>query len=76
MLPFDNKNEFQVVVDMPEGSTLEKTSAVTREIANYLSQRPEVENYQSYVVPLLLLHLMVWSVITIYEAAQIWLIFK
>ena len=49
MLPFDNKNEFQVVIDMPEGTTLEATSAVTREIANYLSQRPEVENYQSYV---------------------------
>jgi len=49
MLPFDNKNEFQVVVDMPEGTTLEKTSAVTREIANYLSQRPEVDNYQSFV---------------------------
>ncbi len=49
MLPFDNKNEFQVVVDMPEGTTLEKTSAVTREIANYLSQRPEVNNYQSFV---------------------------
>ncbi|MFD0762627.1 efflux RND transporter permease subunit [Lutibacter aestuarii] len=49
MLPFDNKNEFQVVIDMPEGTTLEKTSAVTREIANYLSQRPEVDNYQSFV---------------------------
>ncbi|UMB54437.1 efflux RND transporter permease subunit [Lutibacter sp. A64] len=49
MLPFDNKNEFQVVVDMPEGTTLENTSAVTREIANYLSQRPEVDNYQSFV---------------------------
>ena len=49
MLPFDNKNEFQVVIDMPEGTTLERTAAVTREIANYLSQRPEVENYQSYV---------------------------
>ncbi|WP_298370502.1 efflux RND transporter permease subunit [uncultured Lutibacter sp.] len=49
MLPFDNKNEFQVVVDMPEGTTLENTSAVTLEIANYLSQRPEVDNYQSFV---------------------------
>ena len=49
MLPFDNKNEFQIVIDMPEGSPLEKTSAVTREIADYLSQRPEVDNYQSFV---------------------------
>ncbi|NLP58445.1 efflux RND transporter permease subunit [Lutibacter sp. B1] len=49
MLPFDNKNEFQVVIDMPEGTTLENTAAVSKEIANYLSQRPEVDNYQSFV---------------------------
>ena len=49
MLPFDNKNEFQVVIDMPEGSTLESTSAVTREIAQYVSTQPEVVNYQNYV---------------------------
>lgn len=49
MLPFDNKNEFQVVIDMPEGSTLERTSAVTREIAQYLSTKPEVVSYQNYI---------------------------
>ncbi len=49
MLPFDNKNEFQVVIDMPEGTTLERTSVVAKEIAQYLSQQPEVVNYQSYV---------------------------
>ena len=49
MLPFDNKNEFQVVIDMPEGATLERTAVVTQEIAQYLSTRPEVVNYQSYV---------------------------
>ena len=49
MLPFDNKNEFQVVIDMPEGTTLERTAAVTKEIAHYLSQRPEVVSYQNYV---------------------------
>ncbi|APY10186.1 multidrug transporter AcrB [Seonamhaeicola sp. S2-3] len=49
MLPFDNKNEFQVVIDMPEGTTLERTAVVTKEIAQYLSTRPEVVNYQSYV---------------------------
>ena len=49
MLPFDNKNEFQVVIDMPEGTTLEKTAAVTREIGNYLSQQKLVLNYQGYV---------------------------
>ncbi|CAM4146174.1 efflux RND transporter permease subunit [Flavobacterium antarcticum] len=49
MLPFDNKNEFQVVIDLPEGSTLERTAAATREISNYLSSIPEVVSYQNYV---------------------------
>jgi len=49
MLPFDNKNEFQVVIDMPEGTTLERTAVVAKEISQYLTQQPEVVNYQSYV---------------------------
>ncbi len=49
MLPFDNKNEFQVVIDMPEGTTLEKTAAVTRDIATYVSGQPLVRNYEGYV---------------------------
>jgi multidrug efflux pump subunit AcrB len=49
MLPFDNKNEFQVVIDMPEGTTLERTSAVTKEIAQYLTTIPEVVDYQNYI---------------------------
>lgn len=49
MLPFDNKNEFQVVIDMPEGTTLERTAAVTKEIAQYISTVPEVVNYQNYI---------------------------
>jgi len=49
MLPFDNKNEFQVVIDMPEGTTLERTAVVAKEISQYLATRPEVVNYQSYV---------------------------
>ena len=49
MLPFDNKNEFQVIIDLPEGTPLEKTNAATREIAQYLQQQDEVVNYQSYV---------------------------
>jgi multidrug efflux pump subunit AcrB len=49
MLPFDNKNEFQVVIDMPEGTTLERTALVAKEIGQYLATRPEVVNYQSYV---------------------------
>ena len=49
MLPFDNKNEFQVVIDMPEGTSLERTAVVTKEVANYLSSIPEVVDYQNYV---------------------------
>lgn len=49
MLPFDNKNEFQVIIDMPEGSTLETTAAVSSDIAEYVSRQPLVENYQAYV---------------------------
>jgi multidrug efflux pump subunit AcrB len=49
MLPFDNKNEFQVVIDMPEGTTLEKTQAVAREVAAYVSQQKLVRNYQAYI---------------------------
>ncbi|MBS1654602.1 MAG: efflux RND transporter permease subunit, partial [Bacteroidetes bacterium] len=49
MLPFDNKNEFQVVIDMPEGTTLEKTAAVTKDIADYISGQPLIENYQLYI---------------------------
>jgi multidrug efflux pump subunit AcrB len=49
MLPFDNKNEFQVVIDMPEGTTLERTGVVTQEIAQYLATRTEVVNYQNYI---------------------------
>ncbi|MCK4585836.1 MAG: efflux RND transporter permease subunit, partial [Gammaproteobacteria bacterium] len=48
MLPFDNKSEFQVVVDMPEGSSVEKTAHVLRELGQYLASVPEVDNYQAY----------------------------
>ncbi len=49
MLPFDNKSEIQIVIDMPEGSTLEKTAAVTQEIGSYLATVPEITDYQTYV---------------------------
>jgi multidrug efflux pump subunit AcrB len=49
LLPFDNKNEFQIVIDMPEGTPLEKTSAVVDDFQNYLKKVPEVTNYVSYV---------------------------
>ncbi|NOY67365.1 MAG: efflux RND transporter permease subunit [Gammaproteobacteria bacterium] len=48
MLPFDNKSEFQVMVDMPEGSTVEATAAVLREVGHYLSGVEEVVDYQAY----------------------------
>jgi multidrug efflux pump subunit AcrB len=49
MLPFDNKSELQVIIDMPEGRTLEETAALTREMAEYLKTVPEVTDYQAYV---------------------------
>jgi multidrug efflux pump subunit AcrB len=49
MLPFDNKSEFQIVIDMPEGTTLEQTARVSREIGDYLSRVAEVTDYQLYV---------------------------
>jgi len=49
MLPFDNKNEFQVIIDMPEGTTLERTAMVTKEINQYIGQSEFVNDYQSYV---------------------------
>ncbi len=48
MLPFDNKSEFQVIVDMPEGTPLERTLAVEQEIGTYLHTQQEVLNYQMY----------------------------
>lgn len=48
MLPFDNKSEFQVVVDMPEGATVEQTARVLGELGAYLSTVPEVTDYQTY----------------------------
>ncbi|MGB7816338.1 MAG: efflux RND transporter permease subunit [Methylotenera sp.] len=49
MLPFDNKSEFQVVVDMPAGTPPEKTASVLHAMTAYLSTVPEVTNYQAYV---------------------------
>ena len=48
MLPFDNKSEFQVVVDMPAGTTLEQTAAATGAIAAYLRTIPEVTDVETY----------------------------
>ncbi len=49
MLPFDNKSEFQVMVDMPNGATLEETARVANELARATLQQPEVVNLQTYV---------------------------
>ncbi|MDD2845011.1 MAG: efflux RND transporter permease subunit [Rhodoferax sp.] len=48
MLPFDNKSEFQVVVEMPAGTPLENTAAALHELGAYLAQQPEVLNLQAY----------------------------
>jgi len=48
MLPFDNKSEFQLVVDLPEGTPLEATNAVLLELADYLRQIPELTSVQGY----------------------------
>jgi multidrug efflux pump subunit AcrB len=48
MLPFDNKSEFQVIVDMPDGTPLERTAHVAQELGRYLGTQPEVMNYQIY----------------------------
>jgi multidrug efflux pump subunit AcrB len=49
MLPFDNKSELQVIIDMPEGIALEQTVALVREMGEYLKTVPEVTDYESYI---------------------------
>jgi multidrug efflux pump subunit AcrB len=48
MLPFDNKSEFQIILNMPEGSALERTTQCAREIAAAVRTEPEVTDYQIY----------------------------
>ena len=48
MLPFDNKSEFQVIIDMPDGTPLEHTTRVAQALGGYLGRQPEVTNYQIY----------------------------
>ncbi len=48
MLPFDNKNEFQIVIDAPEGTTLERTDAIARRLAGVLAAAPEVRDFTLY----------------------------
>jgi multidrug efflux pump subunit AcrB len=49
MLPFDNKSEFQIIVDMPEGTSLEETAAATRALSMQLNKIPEITDYETYV---------------------------
>ncbi len=49
MLPFDNKSEFQVIVDMPNGATLEETARATDALARAAAAQPEVTNIETYV---------------------------
>src|SRR5689334_8047544 len=48
MLPFDNKSEFQVIIDLPVGTTLEQTERVANELAAIVQKQPEVVNVQTY----------------------------
>jgi multidrug efflux pump subunit AcrB len=48
MLPFDNKSEFQVIIDMPDGTPLEQTTRVAQALGSYLGRQREVTNYQIY----------------------------
>ena len=48
MLPFDNKSEFQVMIDLPDGTPLEQTTRVGQALGQYLGEQPEVTNYQIY----------------------------
>ncbi|GAL32382.1 acriflavin resistance protein [Vibrio maritimus] len=50
MLPFDNKSEFQVILDMPEGNSLERTQRVLFELSDALNDVEEVSDYQIYAV--------------------------
>ncbi|HFD12723.1 MAG TPA: efflux RND transporter permease subunit, partial [Crenotrichaceae bacterium] len=49
LLPFDNKNELQLIIDMPRGSTLEDTDQVAKKLGQFLSTVNEVTDYESYV---------------------------
>lgn len=49
MLPFDNKNEVQIIVDAPDGTPLEQTARIVREMGDALQQVPEVTDFQSYI---------------------------
>ncbi len=49
MLPFDNKNELQLIIDLAEGTSLERTDDVTRQFEDYLAQVPEVKDLESFV---------------------------
>jgi len=49
MLPFDNKSEIQLVIDLPEGTTLEETAQVAKALTQYVHTVPEVRDYQAYI---------------------------
>lgn len=49
LMPFDNKNELQIVIDLPRGSTLEETDAVAREVEVFLARVNEVTDFETYI---------------------------
>ncbi len=49
LLPFDNKNELQIIIDMPEKTTLEQTAAMAKKVSNKVQQLPEIKAIASYI---------------------------
>ena len=72
MLPFDNKSEFQIILNMPEGSALERTAQAAREIAAAVREEPEVTDYQIYVGTRRRSTSTAWSGITSCGGARTW----
>jgi len=68
MLPFDNKSEFQVILNMPEGSTLEQTARVAHEMAASIRTEPEVRDYEVYAGTASPFNFNDWSATTSFAA--------
>jgi multidrug efflux pump subunit AcrB len=72
MLPFDNKNEFQIVLDLPESASLEHSSRVVQDFEEYLTRVPEVSDFTptwGHPRPWIS---TAWCGITICEKAAMW----
>ncbi len=72
MLPFDNKSEFQLVLDMPEGATLEQTERTLLAVGRELAKVPEVKDYQIYAGTAAPSISTAWCATTLSAAAPTW----